>query len=133
MLEFEYTTLLIGSEYKLFLNLSLCLTYTTTHCYIHLVGRVNFLLVFEEIILPRKRIFFTVLPLPSLEKVCGKLLIRSILVLLFSFEVPWEKIQQKKRNKKARRQHRRGFVCVFFCFVRWCFVITLVSRLVSLA
>jgi hypothetical protein len=52
MLESEYTTLLIGSEYKLFLNLSLYLSYTTTRCYIHLVGQVNFLLVFEVIILP---------------------------------------------------------------------------------
>jgi hypothetical protein len=33
----ECTTLLIGSEYTMFLNLSLCLTYTTTRCYIHLV------------------------------------------------------------------------------------------------
>jgi hypothetical protein len=47
VLESEYTTLLIGSEHKMFLNPSLCLTYTTTRCYIHLVGRVNFLLVFE--------------------------------------------------------------------------------------
>jgi hypothetical protein len=113
MLESEYTTLLIGSEYKLFLNLSLCLTYTTTHCYIHLVGRVNFPLVFEEIILPRKRIFFTVLPLPSLEKVCGKLLIRSILVLLFSFEVPWEKNTAKKKETKKQEDNIEGALCVF--------------------
>jgi hypothetical protein len=115
VLEYEYTTLLIGSEYKLFLNQSLCLTYTTTHCYIHLVGQVNFLLVFEEIILSRESIFFTVLPLPSQEKVC---------VVSYSLEAFWfcysslkspEKIKKysKKRGKKAR-QHRRDFVCVFF-------------------
>jgi hypothetical protein len=104
VLEYEYTTLLIGSEYKLFLNQSLCLTYTTTHCYIHLVGQVNILLVFEEIILSREResIFFTVLPLPSQEKVC---------VVSYSLEAFWfcysslkspekiKKIQQKKRQK----------------------------------
>jgi hypothetical protein len=91
VLESEYTTLLIGSEHKLFLNLSLCLTYTTTHCYIHLVGHVYFLLVFEEIILPREResiFFYRFTPTLSEKSVCGKLLIRSILVLQFSFEVP---------------------------------------------
>jgi hypothetical protein len=31
--------------------------------------------------------FFTLLPLPSPKKVCGELLIRSILVLLFSVEI----------------------------------------------
>jgi hypothetical protein len=36
--ESECTTLLIGSVYTLFLNPSLCLTYTTTCCYIDLVG-----------------------------------------------------------------------------------------------
>jgi hypothetical protein len=36
--ESECSTLLIGSEYTLFLNPNLCFTYTTTHCYIHLVG-----------------------------------------------------------------------------------------------
>jgi hypothetical protein len=123
VLESKYTTLLIRSEHKLFLNPSLCLTYTTTHCYIHLVGRVNFLLVFEEIILPRERE-------------------RELCVVSCSLEAFWfcysvlkspRKNTAKKEAKKARRQHRRGFVCVFFSFVRWCFVITLVSRLASLA
>jgi hypothetical protein len=41
MLESEYTTPVIDSEYTLYLNLSLCLTYTNTCCYINLVGRVN--------------------------------------------------------------------------------------------
>jgi hypothetical protein len=70
VLESEYTTLLIGSEHKLFLNLSLCLTYTTTHCYIHLVGHVNFLLLFEEIILPREReyLFLPFYPYPLRKK-----------------------------------------------------------------
>jgi hypothetical protein len=55
----------------------------------------------EEIILPRERESFT----PTLfeKSVCGQLLIRSILVLLLSFEVPLEKIIKKvtaKKNKK---------------------------------
>jgi hypothetical protein len=80
--------------------------------------------------------------------VCGQLLIRSILVLLFSFEVPVKKNYQKKvaakkkkigkKNKKSNNKEgalcvRRGFVCVFLSFVWWCFVITFVSRLASLA
>jgi uncharacterized membrane protein len=92
----------------------------------------------EEIILLRKREGFT--PTLSGESVCGQLLIRSILVLLFSFEVPLKKIYQKKvaaKKKKQKemkkQQQRRGFVCVFFSFMQWCFVITFVSRLVSLA
>jgi hypothetical protein len=59
--------------------------------------------------------------------VCGQLLIRSILVLLFNFEVPLRKNYQKKvaakkieksKNNKKRQQQRRGFVCVFLSFVR---------------
>jgi hypothetical protein len=75
--------------------------------------------------------------------VCGQLLIRSILVLLFNFEVPLKKNYQKKscskkirkskKNKKKKQQQRRGFVCVFLSFVWWCYVITFVPRLVSLA
>jgi hypothetical protein len=70
--------------------------------------------------------------------VCGQLLIRSILVLLFSFEVPLTKKLSKKSCKKSKKkrkkqQQRRGFVCVFLSFVWWCFVITFVSRLTSLA
>jgi hypothetical protein len=51
--------------------------------------------------------------------VCGKLLIRTILVLLFSFEEPWKKIKKytaKKRNKKeAKKQEDSigGAFCVF--------------------
>jgi hypothetical protein len=85
--------------------------------------------------------FYCFTPTLSGKSVCGQLLIRSILVLLFSFEVPLKKNYKKrgcskkknrKRNEK-KQQQRRGFVCVFFSFVRWCFVITFVSRLVSLA
>jgi hypothetical protein len=38
--------------------------------------------------------------------VCGKLLTRSILVLLFRFEVPWKnkKIQQQKETKKEAKK-----------------------------
>jgi hypothetical protein len=54
----------------------------------------------EEIILLRERerdLFFTIFtPTLSGESVCGQLLIRSILVLLFSFEVPLKKIIKKK-------------------------------------
>jgi hypothetical protein len=62
--------------------------------------------------------------------VCGQLLTRSILVLLFNFEVPLKKNYQKKvaakKKKKAKRtkkkqQQRRGFVCFpFFCAVVLC-------------
>jgi hypothetical protein len=47
--------------------------------------------------------------------VCGQLLIRSILVLLFNFEVPLEKNCQKKvaakKNKKSN--NKDGALCVF--------------------
>jgi hypothetical protein len=50
--------------------------------------------------------------------VCGHLLITSLLVLLFSFEVPLKNNIKKKEKEKNKRQQRRGFVCVFFSFVR---------------
>jgi hypothetical protein len=105
VLESEYMTLLIGSEYILFLNPSLWLTYTTTRCYIHLVGRVNFLLVFKNIIL--------------LEKVC---------VVSCSLEAFWfcysvlkspgkiiKKIYSKKNKKEAKKQEGsiEGALCMF--------------------
>jgi Na+/H+ antiporter NhaD/arsenite permease-like protein len=72
--------------------------------------------------------------------VCGQLLIRSIFVLLFKFEVPVKKISKKvaakkgkKQKEQKKQQQRRRFVCVFLSFVWWCFVITFVSRLASLA
>jgi hypothetical protein len=86
---------------------------------------------------------FTVLSLPSLEKVC---------VASCSLEAFWfcysvlkspekiykkqqnEKKKQKKRQKKKARDNIGGALCVFFfSFVQWCFVITLVYRLASLA
>jgi hypothetical protein len=74
-------------------------------------------------------------PTLSRKSVCGQLLIRSILVMLFNFEVPLKKIIKKSCNKKKKKkqQQRRGFVCVFLTFVWWCSVITFVSRLASLA
>jgi hypothetical protein len=47
--------------------------------------------------------------------VCGKFLLRSILVLLFSFEIPWKKIQQKKKKKEEKKQEDNidGALCVF--------------------
>jgi hypothetical protein len=46
--------------------------------------------------------------------VCGQLLIRSILVLLFNFEVPLKKIikkkvaAKKKQKEQKKQQQRRG-------------------------
>jgi hypothetical protein len=40
---------------------------------------------------------------------------------------------KKAKINEKKQQQRRGFVCVFFSFVWWCFVITFVSRLASLA
>jgi hypothetical protein len=91
--------------------------------------------VFKEIIVSREEIIL----LRERESVCGQLLIRSILVLLFSFEVPLKKFIKKKSWSKKKQKEtkkgttKKGFVCVFFSFVRWCFVITFVSRLASLA
>jgi hypothetical protein len=51
--------------------------------------------------------------------VCGKLLIRSILLLLFSFEVPLKikKYSKKKKETKNRQKKARdnieGALCVF--------------------
>jgi uncharacterized membrane protein len=56
--------------------------------------------------------------------VCGQLLIRSILVLLFNFEVPLkkklskkERLQQEKKKKKKRKKAttKKG-LCVYFRF-----------------
>jgi hypothetical protein len=53
------------------------------------------------------------------KSVCGQLLIRSILVLLFSFEVPLKKLskknlQQKKRKKEMKKSNNKdGALCVF--------------------
>jgi hypothetical protein len=53
--------------------------------------------VFEEIILLRER-----------ERVCGQFLIRSILVLLFSFEVPLKKNYQKKVAAKKKKKETKN-------------------------
>jgi hypothetical protein len=48
--------------------------------------------------------------------VCGQLFIRSILVLLFSFEVPLKKIIKKKVATKKRNEksnNKEGALCVF--------------------
>jgi hypothetical protein len=51
--------------------------------------------------------------------VCGQLLIRSILVLLFSFEVPLtkkfikKKLQQKKEKRTKKSNNKEGALCVF--------------------
>jgi hypothetical protein len=51
--------------------------------------------------------------------VCGQLLIRSILVLLFSFEVPLtkklskKKLQQKKAKWNEKSNNKEGALCVF--------------------
>jgi hypothetical protein len=52
---------------------------------------------------------------------------------------PWEKIYQKKVAAKKKQKEmkkattKKGLLCVFFSFVWWCFMITFVSRLTSLA
>jgi hypothetical protein len=52
--------------------------------------------------------------------VCGQLLIRSILIMLFNFEVPLIKIIKKscsKKKKKTKRtkksNNKEGALCVF--------------------
>jgi hypothetical protein len=51
--------------------------------------------------------------------VCGQLLIRSILVLLFSFEVPLtkknyqKKLQQKKAKRNEKSNNKEGALCAF--------------------
>jgi hypothetical protein len=52
--------------------------------------------------------------------VCGKLLIRSILVLLFSFQVPSKKIKKYSKKKKETKKWQKkqednidGALCVF--------------------
>jgi hypothetical protein len=64
----------------------------------------------------------------SRKSVCGRLLIRSILVLLFSFEVPLKKKLSKKscskikekRNKKATTKKGLCVCFLFFCAVVLC-------------
>jgi hypothetical protein len=81
-------------------------------------------------------------PTLSRKSVCGQLLIRSILVLLFNFDVPpLEKIYQKKvaakKKKKAKRTKKattKKGLCVcfpFFCVVVLCNYICVQARVSS--
>jgi hypothetical protein len=53
------------------------------------------------------------------KSVCGQLLIRSILVLLFSFEVPLTKklskkqLQKQSKKKTKKSNNKEGALCVF--------------------
>jgi hypothetical protein len=49
------------------------------------------------------------------ESVCGQLLIRSILVLLYNFEVPLKKLSKKKLQQKETKKsnNKEGVLCVF--------------------
>jgi hypothetical protein len=67
--------------------------------------------------------FLPFYPYPLQKSVCGQLLIRSILVLLFSFDVPQKKYQKKLQQKekiekeKETSDNKEGALCVFsFCF-----------------
>jgi hypothetical protein len=70
------------------------------------------------------------------ERESDQLLIRSILVLLFSFEVPLKNIKKScsKKKKKKKTSNNKEELCVCFLFVfAVVLVITFVSRLASLA
>jgi Trk-type K+ transport system membrane component len=67
------------------------------------------------------------------SEVCGKLLIRSILVLLKKYKKTDKRKKKQKKRQKARDDIEGALYVFFFSFVQWCFVITLVSRLASLA
>jgi hypothetical protein len=56
----------------------------------------------------------------EIERESGQLLIRSIVALLFSFEVPWKKKLPKKKEKKEKEKkksdNKEWALCVFsFC------------------
>jgi hypothetical protein len=65
--------------------------------------------------------YFLESPTHSGKSVCGQLLIRSILVMLFNFEVPLKKIIKKKEvaaRKKIEKEtkksnNKEGALCVF--------------------
>jgi hypothetical protein len=93
-------------------------------------------------ILPRERergeyLFYHFTPTLSRKSVCGQLLIRSIMVLLFNFEDPLKKIYQKKvapkKRKKAKRTKKaptkKG--CPFFCVVVLCDYLYVQARVSS--
>jgi hypothetical protein len=68
-------------------------------------------------ILPRERVsFFTILPLPSPEKVCVvSCSLEAFLVLLFSFEVPLKKLSKKMlQQKETKKAATKKGLCVCF-------------------
>jgi hypothetical protein len=88
----------------------------------------------------RERVsFFTVVPLPSPEKVC--VASSSLGAFWFCYSIlksPEKNIKTAKKTKKEAKKKARDNIEgalseFFFSFVRWCFLITLVSRLASLA
>jgi hypothetical protein len=59
-------------------------------------------------------LFYHFTPTLSGKSVCGQLLIRSILVLLFSFEVPQKKYKKKLYKKiEKTSNNKEGALCVF--------------------
>jgi hypothetical protein len=92
-------------------------------------------------ILPREResiFFYHFTPTHSGKSVCGQLLIRSILVLLFSFEVPLtknyqKKLQQKKQKETKKATTKKGLcVCfLFLCVVVLCGYLCVQARVSS--
>jgi hypothetical protein len=107
--------LLLQSEYNFCLSLSRILL-PQSECTFCLNPSRPYILLRE------RESFFTISPLPSPEKVCGQLLIRSILVLLFSFEVPWtkklsKKSCSKKKEKEMKKATTKKELCVCFLFL----------------
>jgi hypothetical protein len=89
-----------------------------------LLSEYNFCLSPSRILLPQSECTFCLNPsrpyILSREIESGQLLIRSILVLLFNFEVPLKKkiikkkLQQKKeKTKRTKRSNNKGVLCVF--------------------
>jgi hypothetical protein len=89
----------------------------------------------------RVSFFYRFTPTLSGKSVCGQLLIRSILVLLFNFEVPLKKnykkkrLQQEKKIEKTRKKAttKKGLcVCfLFFCAVVLCDYLCVQARVSS--
>jgi hypothetical protein len=127
--------LVLQSEYNFCLSLSRSLLFQSKY---------NFCLSLSRILLPqsectfywnpsrpyillreRERVsfFYRFTPTLSGKSVCGQLLIRSILVLLFNFEVPLKKLSKKvvaKKRKKAKRTKKattKTGLCVCFLFL----------------
>jgi hypothetical protein len=68
-------------------------------------------------------LFYRFTPTLSEKSVCGQLLIRSILVLLFNFEVPLKKLskkrlqQKKKKSKKNKKSNNKEGALWVFSFL----------------